>query len=376
VGEDVATMLERRGALPAGEAVDLLLQACEAIAEAHTLGVVHRDLKPANLFVTTGSDGLPFVKVLDFGISKLREATRLTQVDVGIGSAEYMSPEQMQSATDVDGRSDIWSLGVTMYELTTGSTPFYADGVGEVAIGVMTREPTPPRELRPDLPPGLESVILRCLQKDPAGRYATARDLAAAIAPFATPEASRPLPAARVYAGNTLPPTGLPAKPAARSSTLTIGVGVGLGVLATAIVVVAFALGKRGGATAGPGRYQLDASTVYDASSKLTWQRTPAQGTMDWSAAKAWCRGQGGGFRLPEASELVGLLAILDVAPPVDPVAFSTTPVDVFWSASTAGGGAAVVVHFSTGRQGTSSMSGRNRVRCVRSGKPSGAPTN
>src|ERR1700748_568480 len=104
------------------QAVEFVLQTCLAIAEAHAMGIVHRDLKPANLFLARKRSGEVTVKVLDFGISKLLEDTRITQDMVGMGSAEYMSPEQMRSAGDVDARTDIWSLGTTLYELTTGRT--------------------------------------------------------------------------------------------------------------------------------------------------------------------------------------------------------------------------------------------------------------
>jgi serine/threonine-protein kinase len=117
-GEDLAKALARRGPLAVDEAVDLLLQACEAVAEAHKLGIVHRDLKPANLFVTTGSDGLPFVKVLDFGISKSTAAGDLsvTASAAVVGSPLYMSPEQLTTSRSVDARADVWALGVILYE--------------------------------------------------------------------------------------------------------------------------------------------------------------------------------------------------------------------------------------------------------------------
>jgi serine/threonine protein kinase len=117
-GEDLAKALARRGPLAVDEAVDLLLQACEAVAEAHKLGIVHRDLNPANLFVTTGSDGLPFVKVLDFGISKSTAAGDLsvTASAAVVGSPLYMSPEQLTTSRSVDARADVWALGVILYE--------------------------------------------------------------------------------------------------------------------------------------------------------------------------------------------------------------------------------------------------------------------
>ena len=134
------------------------------------------------------------------------------------------------------------------------------------------------------------------------------------------------------------------------------------------MVIAAFVLGRQGGATsASPSaRFTLDGATVRDATTGLTWQRAPAPGAMDWEGAKDHCAHQKGGLRLPEIDELAGLVAVTREKPPKDPANFSTTPVDVFWSASAAGRGAAAVVHFSTGRRGTSVISGLNRVRCVR----------
>jgi serine/threonine-protein kinase len=351
-GCDLAERLRERPLAPF-EAASYVRQACLAIADAHALGVVHRDLKPANLFLARKRSGETIVKVLDFGISKLLEDTRITKEMVGMGSAEYMSPEQMRSAGDVDGRTDIWSLGVTLYELTTGRTPFHAEGVGNVVAAVMTRDPAPPRQLRAELLPGLEAVILRCLNKDPARRYATAAELGAALAPFTSP----PL------AGAPAPAVGAPPPGSPRVALL---VGGALGVLGVLVVLVAFAVGRgRPGAPAA-GRYQLEADTVRDAQTGLTWQRKPAGRTMDWTAARAHCAGAGAGFRLPETDELQGLLAVTTLEPPLDPVSFPTTPVDVFWSSAPASDGSAWVVHFSDGRRTTSVISARNRVRCVR----------
>ena len=285
-----------------------------------------------------------------------------------MGSAEYMSPEQMRSAGDVDGRTDIWSLGATLYELTTGRTPFHAEGVGSVCAAVMTREPVPPRQLRPELSAGLEAVILRCLEKDPARRFASAADLAAALAPFAD-GASPASPSSPSFSRGV---------PVARARGLTPLVGGLLGGLGVLIVIAAFVVGRgRPGASAAD-RYRLDADTLRDAQTGLTWQRRPAGRTMEWSAAKAHCAGAGSGFRLPEVDELQGLLVVTTLDPPLDAAAFPTTAVDVFWSSALATGasstGAAWVVHFSDGRRTTSVVSAKNRVRCVRvDGPPSQA---
>ncbi len=197
-GIDLARLLREKGPVVAGDAARFIREAALAIAEAHALGIIHRDIKPANLFLTKRRTGEPFIKVLDFGISKLLAEGRITQTAVAMGSAEYMSPEQMQSTSHVDGRTDLWALGVTLYELCTGFSPFHAEGVGQVCIKVMTASPKPPRQVRSDLSPAIEAVILKCLEKDLKKRYATAEELAAALAPLATaprpPASSAPKP--------------------------------------------------------------------------------------------------------------------------------------------------------------------------------------
>jgi serine/threonine protein kinase len=184
-GRDLSQLLKTRGEMTVEQAVTYVLQASEAVAEAHASGIVHRDLKPANLFLTKGMDGKPCVKVLDFGISKLEaEEGKLTQTDQFFGSPLYMSPEQMQSAKHADGRSDVWSLGVILYELLSGTTPFKAATMMAVGARVFVDAPTPIAGFRPDLPPGLVAVIMQCLEKDPARRWQNVAQLAAALAPF------------------------------------------------------------------------------------------------------------------------------------------------------------------------------------------------
>lgn len=179
--------------LPIEDAASYVLQACDALAEAHALGIVHRDLKPANLFLTHGPDGRAHVKVFDFGISKFldepfvegRTPSSLTRTEAVFGSPAYMSPEQMRSSRDVDERTDIWALGVILYELLTTRIPFEAQSAIEMGLKVVQDAPTPPRTFRPDIPEELEQVILRCLTKDLNQRFADVGELATALAPFA-----------------------------------------------------------------------------------------------------------------------------------------------------------------------------------------------
>jgi serine/threonine-protein kinase len=187
-GTELAKVLRARGPLPVAEAALFVAQACDAIAEAHDLGVVHRDLKPANLFLTKNADGSPCIKVLDFGISKvgLADETSLSVTQTGevIGSPAYMAPEQIRGFRDVGPRSDVWALGVILYELVTRRYPFPGRASVEMLAMVLEREPDPPSRHRADLPPGFEAVLLHCLQKDPARRMPSALALREALAPY------------------------------------------------------------------------------------------------------------------------------------------------------------------------------------------------
>ncbi|HEU5073988.1 MAG TPA: serine/threonine-protein kinase [Polyangiaceae bacterium] len=187
-GEDLAAQV-LRGPLPLETAVDYVIQACSAMAEAHKVGVVHRDLKPANLFVVRGSDGSPVIKVLDFGISKLSvpdlSEAGLTKTSTMMGSPYYMSPEQMRSARDVDVRTDVWALGVILFELLTAQNAFGGTSLPELVANIMTVGPRSLKDMRPGVPDGLCRVVYRCLEKDPAQRFQNVADLAQALVPFA-----------------------------------------------------------------------------------------------------------------------------------------------------------------------------------------------
>ncbi len=193
-GQDLDNVLRQKGPLPIPDAIGYLMQACEAIAEAHHLGIVHRDLKPSNFFLTTRHDGAPLIKVLDFGIAKARaeleQDVSLTKTRTVLGSPVYMSPEQIRSARSVDLRSDIWSLGVTLYELLTDQLPFDGDSITGVAAAVSTDPIAPIRSLRPEIPIGLSLVVEKCLEKKPSDRYQTVADFAEDLVPYG-PEAAR-----------------------------------------------------------------------------------------------------------------------------------------------------------------------------------------
>jgi serine/threonine-protein kinase len=189
-GLDLSAWLQQRGPLPVDQAVEFLLQACEAIAEAHALGIVHRDLKPANLFVIRRADGGLSVKVLDFGIAKrtgAAQAANITSTAAVMGSPLYMSPEQLHSSKDADGRTDVWALGVILYELLAGEAPFNAETVPGVMLKITASEPPPLRGRRPEVSAALERVILTCLEKDRSNRFPTIGDLAHALVDFGTP---------------------------------------------------------------------------------------------------------------------------------------------------------------------------------------------
>jgi eukaryotic-like serine/threonine-protein kinase len=190
-GSDLAAVIRERGALPIEDVVDYLAQACEAVANAHAMGIVHRDLKPSNLMLVRGNDGAECIKVLDFGISKVTSlrgedgSMNMTRSATVLGSPLYMSPEQMMSPRDVDGRTDIWALGTIIYELLTARVPFEAETLPAISVLIATTDPVPLREHRPDVPPALAAVAARCMAKKRDDRFADVGELAAALMPFA-----------------------------------------------------------------------------------------------------------------------------------------------------------------------------------------------
>src|SRR5882724_7504567 len=200
-GQDLCDVLHQQGPMPIKVAVEYVMQACEALAAAHAAGVVHRDIKPENLFLTQHAQGLDFIKILDFGISKValtpggkRAFARTT---MPIGSPVYMSPEQIRSSESVDARTDIWSLGCVLFELLTGVVAFDEPTLMQLSAAILEQDPIPLRTLVPDAPEELEAVILRCLEKDVDKRYGNIAELAIALYQFA-PRRSR-ISAERCY---------------------------------------------------------------------------------------------------------------------------------------------------------------------------------
>jgi serine/threonine-protein kinase len=188
-GRDLAALLREEGTVPVDRAAEYVMQACEALAAAHAIGIVHRDIKPENLFLVHRAEGMDLIKVLDFGISKLLRGSAVEHsglnVTATMGTPHYMPPEQIRGAHDLDARADIWSLGCVLFELLIGHRPFDAPSIMMLTATIL-EQPTPLlRGQRAELPAGLDAVVGRCLEKDPSRRFQDVAELAAALHPFA-----------------------------------------------------------------------------------------------------------------------------------------------------------------------------------------------
>lgn len=202
--------------LPVDHMITYVLQVCEAVREAHQAGIVHRDLKPANLMLTKRANGSPCVKVLDFGIAKMADPDQTSTTGKCImGSLKYMSPEQLFTPHLVDGRADIWALGIVAYELLTGTTPFVGYTEIDIVTNINHAVPRPPSKLRPEVPPAVDALILTCLHKNSADRYQSVDELMEALRNARTDSHATP---ATVRSPSAVPEPPLPLPPPPPSS--------------------------------------------------------------------------------------------------------------------------------------------------------------
>jgi len=276
-GQDLGRLVRQGHRFSAEEAIALVVQAADALSRAHAAGVVHRDVKPSNLFLTHRPDGSPLVKVLDFGISKLvqdaaQENLALTKTTAVMGSALYMSLEQMRSTKTVDRRTDVWALGVSLYELLTGTHPWTAEAFSELCVKVSLDPPDPLRRHRPDIPAALAAAIAVAYERKPEERYQSVGQLVEALAPFASEDTRREIRAVQEFEQQSLRGLAAPARPIV-PPTLHWAVWA---VIGGAVIAAAAAVGlsgppaPRGGTTGGvaDAAAMTDAAAVTDAAAE------------------------------------------------------------------------------------------------------------
>jgi tRNA A-37 threonylcarbamoyl transferase component Bud32 len=219
-GEDLRCLIKRIGHFTFGKAVFIARQVCEGLAEAHAMGIVHRDLKPQNIMIDKDGNA----KIMDFGIARSIDSKGITESGMIIGTPEYMSPEQAEGIT-VDPRSDLYSLGIILYEMLTGRVPFDGGTPMSIAIKQKTAKPRPPREFNPQIPDTLNRLILKCLEKSPDKRFASAKDILAELQEmekgFPTTDRIVPQPRSGTIRKIT---AGLSAKRALLPSVIILGV--------------------------------------------------------------------------------------------------------------------------------------------------------
>ena len=211
-GETLGARLEKVRRLQLPELVDVIRQACDGIQAAHDAGIVHRDLKPENLFLIE-KDGKPFVKILDFGVSKFDPtltggADGTTKEGSALGTPYYMSPEQVDGDKDLDARTDVYALGVILYQCACGKRPFKADALPKLAVLIHEGKPAPLSERRPELPIGFVEVVHKAMARDREQRFPTPRELGAALEPFSAAALDATMLETSAIRGSSKPPPG------------------------------------------------------------------------------------------------------------------------------------------------------------------------
>jgi hypothetical protein len=309
------TSLETRllqGPLPVPEAVDSMSQVLSALSYAHERGVIHRDIKPANMMLTGGG----VVKLMDFGIAKAAADRRLTMTGTTMGSLYYMSPEQVKGTADLDGRADLYSVGVSLYELVTGTRPFKGDSDYAIMAAHLEQEPVPPIQVDPKLPAVLNDVILMAIQKDRAKRFQSAQAFRAALqsvkgaaappapvkAAVGPPPPVQPRPAP-VPIPEAAPPLPQPARTGSRRGLwMTIGAVAALAVIVIAASQMPRWFRTKAGETASPTTQQTPGQAA-----------TPATETPGQPPAAA---AGSGTAQLPPAGQSAGTPAAQTQTPP------------------------------------------------------------
>ncbi|MFT3765564.1 MAG: serine/threonine-protein kinase [Minicystis sp.] len=278
-GKDLGRLVKEGRRFEITEAIELVVQAADALARAHEAGVVHRDVKPSNLFLTQRSDGSPLVKVLDFGISKVveeaaQENLELTKTTAVMGSALYMSLEQMRSTKTVDRRTDIWALGVSLYELYAHTHPWTAQTFSELCVKVSLDPPDPLRAHRPDVPEALARVIEVAYARKPEERYQSVGQFVEALAPFAAPATRKHIQAIRARERESRPDIAAPVRPPDPPSRLP---WILYPTLAAAFIAAAaaYALGWRPGQIDAPADASAPSASVPDASASAVRDAAP-----------------------------------------------------------------------------------------------------
>jgi eukaryotic-like serine/threonine-protein kinase len=257
-GIEFGRYIEQEGSLPIGRLVHIVSQVCSALAAAHERGIVHRDMKPENIYLVPRERDPHFVKVLDFGISKMREQNEalggsLTKTGMALGTPYYMPPEQAQGVRDIDHRADVYAVGVILYQGLTGRLPFDAESYPALMVKILTEPPAPPTVFRKDVPDELEAVVMRAMEKDRNRRYQNMNELAEALLPFAGMEGApvmlatlRPPPGSETTPFTWTQQKGESGRPARGASTvppkktgvLIMGAGLGLALVAAIVLVL------------------------------------------------------------------------------------------------------------------------------------------